>query len=36
MASNGNKDTVIVAITPNGKEIVIDDAAIQTARRKAQ
>jgi hypothetical protein len=36
MASNGNKDMVIVAITPNGKEIVIDDEGIQTARRKAQ
>jgi hypothetical protein len=36
MASNGNKDTVVVAITPNGKEIVIDDEGIQTARRKPQ
>ena len=37
MASNGIKDSVIVAITPNGKEIVIDDdQGTQTARRKSQ
>jgi len=37
MASNGIKDAVIVAVTPNGKEIVIDDDhATQTARRKPQ
>ena len=37
MASNGIKDGVIVAVTANGKEIVIDDdQGTQTARRKAQ
>jgi hypothetical protein len=37
MASNGIKDSVIVAVTANGKEIVIDDdQGTQTARRKAQ
>ncbi len=37
MASNGIKDGVIVAVTPSGKEIVIDDSTtIQTARRKPQ
>jgi len=37
MASNGIKDSMIIAITPNGKEIVIDDdQATQTARRKSQ
>jgi hypothetical protein len=38
MASNINvKDGVIVAITPNGKEVVIDDPTPpQTARRKPQ
>ena len=36
MASNSvNKDDVIVAVTPNGKEVVIDDPRpIQTARQK--
>ena len=34
MASN-KKDSEIVAVTPNGKEIVIDEP-IQTARRKPQ
>ena len=37
MASNMNKDSVIVAVTANGKEVVIDDPApAQTARRKPQ
>jgi hypothetical protein len=38
MASNDNsKETPIVAVTPNGREIVIEDpAAAQTARRKPQ
>jgi len=36
MASNGKKDSVIVALTPNGKEVVIDGELIQTARRKPQ
>jgi hypothetical protein len=36
MASNGMKDAVIVAVTPNGKEVVIDGAPEQTARRKSQ
>src|SRR5262249_20786039 len=37
MASNNSKDGVVVAVTANGKEIVIDDqTAIQTARRKPQ
>ena len=36
MASNStSKDSVIVAMTPNGKEVVIDDPNLtQTARRK--
>jgi len=36
MASNSiNKDDVIVAITPNGKEVVIDEPRpAQTARKK--
>jgi hypothetical protein len=36
MASNGKKDAMIVAILPNGKELVLDDRATQIARRKAQ
>jgi hypothetical protein len=37
MASNGNKEDAIVAITPNGMEVVIDDPApAQSARRKPQ
>jgi hypothetical protein len=36
MASNGSKDGVIVAVTANGREIVIDEEPTQTARRKAQ
>jgi hypothetical protein len=36
MASNGNKNGVIVAITPSGKEVVIDEPPTQTARRKPQ
>ena len=36
MASNGIKDSVIVAVTANGQEIIIDDEPTQTARRKAQ
>ena len=36
-ASNNTREGAIVAITPNGKEIVIDEApAAQTARRKPQ
>jgi len=36
MASNSNrKDDLIVAVTPNGKEVVIDDPRpTQTARQK--
>jgi hypothetical protein len=36
MASNSSsRDDVIVAITPNGKEVVIDDPTpTQTARQK--
>jgi len=36
MASNGNKDAVIVAVTPSGKEVVIDEPPTQSARRKPQ
>jgi len=36
MAFNGEKDGVIFAITPNGKEIVIDSPITQTARQKPQ
>ncbi|HLH31215.1 MAG TPA: hypothetical protein VKY31_08430, partial [Terriglobia bacterium] len=37
IASNDSKDGPIVAVTPNGKEIVIDEGvAAQTARRKPQ
>ena len=36
MASKGNKDSAIVAVTPNGKEIVIDGEVTQTARQKPQ
>ena len=36
MASNNIKDVVVVAVTPNGKEVVIDDPVAQTARRKPQ
>jgi hypothetical protein len=37
MASNNSKDAIIVAVTPNGKQIVIDEGpAAQTARRKPQ
>ena len=36
MASNGTKDSAIVAVTPNGKEIVIDGQVSQTARQKRQ
>ena len=37
MASNDSKSGPIVAVTPNGKEIVIDDGpAAQIARRKPQ
>jgi hypothetical protein len=37
LASNISKDSAIVAVTPNGKEIVIDEGpAAQTARRKPQ
>ena len=34
MASNIGKDGVILAVTPKGKEIVIDEPLTQTARRK--
>jgi hypothetical protein len=36
MASNSTKDGVIVAVTPNFKEIMIDSGPIQTARQKPQ
>ena len=36
MASNRIKDGAILAVTPNGKEIVIEDTVTQTARRKPQ
>jgi hypothetical protein len=36
MASNGSKDGAIVAVTPNGKEIVIDGQVSQAARQKRQ
>jgi hypothetical protein len=36
MASNGNRDAAIVAVTPNGKEVVIDAPLNQTARQKPQ
>jgi hypothetical protein len=37
VASNNSKDSAIVAVTPNGKEIVLDEGpAAQTARRKPQ
>jgi hypothetical protein len=36
MASNGKKDAVVVAVLPNGKELIIDDRATQIARRKSQ
>ena len=36
MASDGIKDSAITAITPNGKEIVIDGQPPQSARRKPQ
>jgi hypothetical protein len=36
MASNGNKDSTIVAVTPNGTEIVIDGRVAETARQKPQ
>jgi hypothetical protein len=37
LASNDSKSSAIVAVTPNGKEIVIDEGpAAQTARRKPQ
>src|SRR5688572_24774089 len=35
MASN-SKDASIVALTPNGTEVMIDNPTVQTARRKAQ
>ena len=36
VASDGNKNATIVAVTPSGKEIVIDGEATQTARQKPQ
>jgi hypothetical protein len=36
MASNGSKDGPIIAITPNGKEIVLAGEPAQTARQKPQ
>jgi hypothetical protein len=36
MASNGMKAGVIIAVTANGKEVVIDDQATGTARTKPQ
>jgi hypothetical protein len=36
MASNDSKDAVIVAITPNGKEVVIEGPLPETAKRKSQ
>ena len=36
LASNNSKDDAVLAVTPNGKEIVIDDGSVQTARRKPQ
>jgi hypothetical protein len=36
MASNGSKDGPIIAITPNGKEIVFASEPAQTARQKPQ
>src|SRR5262245_29435413 len=36
MASDPNKDSAIVAITPNGKEIVVDGQPTPSARRKPQ
>jgi hypothetical protein len=35
MASNEGKEGVIIAVTPNGKEVVFEDVT-QTARRKPQ
>jgi hypothetical protein len=35
MASNDSMSGAIVAVTPNGKEIVIDDSVVSLARRKA-
>jgi len=36
MASDGSRDNAILAITPNGKEIVVDGQPTHTARRKPQ
>jgi len=36
MASNRNKDSAIVAVTPNGKEITIEGRVTETARQKPQ
>jgi len=36
MASNSTKDGPIVAVTPNGKEVVIEVPPTQTARQKPQ
>jgi len=34
LASKGISDTVIVAVTPNGKEVVVEGRPIETARQK--
>jgi len=36
IASDGSGETVILAVTPNGKEIIIDAPIAQTAKRKSQ
>jgi len=36
MASDGNMDSAIIAITPNGKEIVVDGQPMHSAKRKPQ
>jgi len=36
LASNGDKDPVIVAVTPNGKQVVVEGEITQTARQKPQ
>jgi hypothetical protein len=36
MSSNDNKDGAIFAVTPNGKEIMIDSEPTQAARQKPQ
>jgi hypothetical protein len=36
LALNGTKDGPVVAITPNGKEVVVEDQPTLTARRKPE